>query len=250
LSLLPYPESRRPRRRSLDRDKVVQAALAVLDEVGLDQLTMRRLAERLGVKAASLYRHVRDKEELLVLLADAISGEIQTPRATLPWQRRLAELARGYRRRLLAHRDAARLLAETSPVGPRRLRHIETVLSCLRSAGLRRRDAARVAHHLNNFVTEFAADEARYAAAAAAMGGTRGTLLASARAHFRALPRDEFPTIVELADELVCDDADGLFELGLRVWLRAVAELAEAPGSRRARRASARGHRAGNPRSR
>jgi hypothetical protein len=113
-------------------------------------------------------------------------------------------------------------------VGPQRLRHIETVLRILRSAGLRRRDAARVAHHLNNFVTEFSADEARYAAAAASMGVTRRRMLADARRHFEALPRDEFPSIVDLADELVRDDPDGLFEFGLQAWLRAVEELARA----------------------
>jgi hypothetical protein len=96
----------------------------------------------------------------------------------------------------------------------------------VRGAGLGRRDAARVAHHLNNFVTEFAADEARYAAAAAAMGATRREMLAEAGRHFRTLPRDEFPAIVELADELVRDDPDGLFEFGLKVWLRAVGRLA------------------------
>src|SRR5437764_10081553 len=67
---------------AIDLDQIVKAALQLLDEVGLDGLTMRRLAERLGIRAASLYRHVRDKDELLVLLADEISGEI--PVAEIP----------------------------------------------------------------------------------------------------------------------------------------------------------------------
>src|SRR5919197_3575765 len=67
------PPQRRP---SVTREQVVREALALLDEVGFDGLTMRRLAERLGVQAASLYNHVRDKHELLALLADAICGEV------------------------------------------------------------------------------------------------------------------------------------------------------------------------------
>src|SRR5262245_34029368 len=69
MSLVPFRTSDpRRKRRTLDQAQVVRAALALLDEVGLDELTMRRLAERLGVKAAALYRHVRGKDELLALL--------------------------------------------------------------------------------------------------------------------------------------------------------------------------------------
>ncbi|BDG05166.1 TetR/AcrR family transcriptional regulator C-terminal domain-containing protein [Anaeromyxobacter oryzae] len=227
MSFVPYRDTRPARRQPLDRAQIVQAALGLLDEVGLDELTMRRLGERLGVKAASLYRHVRDKDELLILLADEISGRIPAPSAEGPWKARLTEMAHNYRRGLASHRDAARLLAITAPFGPRRLRHIETMLGILRSAGLSGRDAARIAHHLNNFVTEFAADEGRYATAAAAVGSRR-KLFAEARKHFRALPPEEFPVLVQLADHLVEDDPDAQFELGVDVWIRGIEWLASA----------------------
>lgn len=227
LPFVPYREPRRkPKRKPLDRAQVVRAALALLDEEGLDALTMRRLAERLGIKAASLYKHVRDKDELLVLLADEIAGEIPTPAATGPWKERLAEAARNYRRGLLAHRDGARLAANTAPFGPRRLRHIETVLGILRSSGLSDREAARASHHFNNFVTEFAADEARHASAAAALGMTPKRMLAMARSRFRSLSADDYPLLVRLADHLVEDEAEGPFEFGLQLWLDALAALA------------------------
>jgi TetR/AcrR family tetracycline transcriptional repressor len=204
---------------------VARAALALLDEVGLDELTMRRLAERLGVKAASLYRHVRDKDDLLVLLADEISGGIAAPSPAGSWRARLVAMARSYRRGLLSHRDAARVLASTAPFGPRRLRLIEATLRILREGGLSKADAARAAYHLNNFVTEFAADEGRYAAAAEAQGASRRQMFAQVREHFRSLPADEFPVLIDLAHHLAEDDPDGLFEFGLRVWLRGVAQL-------------------------
>src|SRR5438309_883254 len=154
VSLVPYRDTRRPKERPpLDQAQVVRAALALLDEVGLDELTMRRLADRLGVKAASLYRHVRNKEELLALLGDEISADIPLVRPGGPWRQQLVEIANNVRRGLLAHRDAARVLASTAPVGPRRLRHIESLLRILRQAGLSPRDAARAAYHCNNFVT-------------------------------------------------------------------------------------------------
>jgi hypothetical protein len=75
------------------------------------------------------------------------------------------------------------------------------------------------------FVTEFAADEARFAAAAEAVGSRR-KLFAEARRHFRGLPAAEFPTLVELADELADDDADGLFQFGVDAWLGTIERLA------------------------
>src|SRR5262247_3855400 len=82
VSRVPFRKHVRHRKRQvLDQAQVVNAALALLDEVGLDELTMRRVAERLNVKAASLYRHVHNKEELLALLGDEISAEIPLPRA-------------------------------------------------------------------------------------------------------------------------------------------------------------------------
>ena len=229
MSIVPFRKrERRAKRRVLDQAQVVSAAVALLDEVGLDELTMRRLAAQLGVKAASLYRHVRNKEELLELLGDQISGEIPLPRSAGSWRDQLSEMAWNVRRGLLAHRDAARVLASTPPAGPRRLRHIEAVLRTLRAAGLSERDSARAAYHLNNFVTEFAADEARFAAyAAAAPGSSRRKMFAEARRQFKTLPKDDYPTIVALADALTEDAQDDLFQFGIDMCLRGIESLAK-----------------------
>ena len=215
----------RRKRQVLDQAQVVNAALALLDEVGLDELTMRRVAERLNVKAASLYRHVHNKEELLALLGDEISAEIPLPRADGNWRDQLTEAAWNARRGLLAHRDAARVLASTPPAGPRRLRHIEAVLGILRAAGLKDRDAARAAYHLNNLVTEFAADEGRFAAYTAAAGSSRGEVLREMRRQFKSLPKDEYPSIVALANHLAEDAGDALFQFGLDMCLRGIEAL-------------------------
>ena len=223
MSIVPFRKTeRRRKRRPLDQAQVVGAALTLLDEVGLDELTMRRLAEQLGVKAASLYRHVHNKTELLALLGDEISGQIAAPPTSGSWREQLAEMAWNVRRGLLAHRDAARVLASSPPVGPRRLKHIEAVLRVLRAAGLRDRDTARAAYHLNNFVTEFAADEARFAAYASTPGSNRRRLFAEARKHFASLPRNEYPTIVALAEHLTEDAQDELFQFGIDMCLRGI----------------------------
>jgi TetR/AcrR family transcriptional regulator, tetracycline repressor protein len=207
----------------------VRTALDLLDEVGLDELTMRRLAERLGVKAASLYRHVRDKDELLVLLADEIARQIPLVTPSGTWQEQLVAMAHNARRGLRRHRDGARLLAGTAPAGPHRLRLIESLLRVLRLSGLSDRDAAYAAHHLNNFVTEFVADEGRFEAAATAMGLSRRRMLAAARKQFQALPEAEYPTLVALSGPLTEDDPDGLFQAGVEILLLGLEARARAP---------------------
>lgn len=228
MTLVPFRKAERRRKRQpLDQAQIVRAAIALLDEVGLDDLTMRRLADRLGVKAAALYRHVHNKDELLALLGDQISGEIPFASAAGSWQAQLTEMAWNVRRGLLAHRDAARVLANTPPVGPRRLKHVEQVLRALRAAGLKDNDAAHAAYHLNNFITEFAADEARFAAYATSPGSSRRKILAEARKQFKSLPVEEYPTIVALADHLTEDNQDDLFQFGIDMFVRGLKSLAK-----------------------
>ena len=210
----------------------MSAALTLLDEVGMDGLTMRRLAGKLGVKAASLYRHVRDKGELLMLVGDEISGQIPAVPDSGDWRSQLRQMAWNGRRGLLAHRDAARVLAATPPFGPRRLRHIESLLRILRAAGLSGPDAVRASYHCNNFVTEFVADEARVTAMVPASRGKRKAAFDEVRKHFKALPSDQYPTLVELADDMSEDDPDGLFRFGLEIWLRGLETLAKGRAGR------------------
>lgn len=206
------------RRRPLDRDRIVAAGLELLDELGLEALTMRALADRLSVRAASLYRYVRNKDELLVLMADAVAGAPK-PEPDLPWREQLVASARSQRRGMLSHPDFARLLAITSPAGPNRLGHIETRLKTLREAGFSDRDAAWGAYHLNNLVTEFVADEIRVLGSAKAAGTTLERFLADARTQLAALPADEFPHLRAASEHVAPGDLDALFGYGVDVWL-------------------------------
>ena len=79
------------------RERLVRAALDLLGEAGLEGLTMRTLAERLGMRAASLYWHIRNKDQLLGLLAEAIVAEVPEPAPDLPWRAQLEAFATDYR---------------------------------------------------------------------------------------------------------------------------------------------------------
>jgi AcrR family transcriptional regulator len=86
----------------LDREQVVSAALALADEAGLDAVSLRRVADRLGVTPMALYRHVASKDDLLDAMADRLYGELDLPAPGDPWWDTLAGLARSTRETLLA----------------------------------------------------------------------------------------------------------------------------------------------------
>jgi AcrR family transcriptional regulator len=90
----------------LNRDAVVEAALVMLDEVGVDGLSMRALADRLGVKAASLYWHLRDKEQLLELVAEAVLDRVRVPISPAAWRPQLAAACDELAQSLREHRAA------------------------------------------------------------------------------------------------------------------------------------------------
>lgn len=99
---------------ALNRNQIIVAAIELLDEGGLDRLTLRRLAHRLGVQAPTLYWHIRNKAELVNMLVEAILNEQLTqlpPADGQGWQAWLIDLAQRLRRAMLAHPDGARLVS-------------------------------------------------------------------------------------------------------------------------------------------
>ncbi len=130
----------------LQRETVVRAALNVLDEVGLDGLTVRRLATYLDIQNPTLYWHFTNKQELLncmaeLIIADAFA-ELQPLGPGQDWAAWLAEFARLLRRMSLTHRDGARILAEADLSPSNFFVGIELALDVLQHAGLEGRKAA------------------------------------------------------------------------------------------------------------
>ena len=106
-------------RTPLTRQAIVEAALRVLDREGMDALSMRKVGEELGTGAASLYWHVRNKEELLQLVFEAVIEETRLPTPDpANWQEQLREFARASRTTLGGHRDVARISLGRIPAGP------------------------------------------------------------------------------------------------------------------------------------
>jgi AcrR family transcriptional regulator len=128
------------KRRSpgLTRERVLEAAVSLVDREGLDALTMRRLAEVLGVEAMSLYRHVASKSDLLDGVHEMILGELVVPELKGPWRSVLRELARAFRRVLEAHPNAVLIFATRPAITPASVELVERVVAVLDRAGFGR----------------------------------------------------------------------------------------------------------------
>lgn len=119
----------------LSRDRILTTAVAMADEHGVDELSMRKLAKELGYEVMSLYNHVANKDDLLDGMADAVAGEIALPAEDLPWKRAVRETAVSWHEALMRHRWAAAMLSHRWP-GPNRWRHMDNLLRLLGSADL------------------------------------------------------------------------------------------------------------------
>ncbi|MCW5696165.1 MAG: TetR/AcrR family transcriptional regulator C-terminal domain-containing protein [Bauldia sp.] len=220
MSFVPFAERERPPKRpAIDRDRVVAAALALLGEVGLDGLTMRLLASRLGVKASSLYRHVEHKDELLILIADAIAAMAADVPTDMPWRERVIAQLREYHASLRRIRDAARVLAETPPAGRNRLKKIDALFGAVLASGCSPKAAADACYHLNNLVVSYAADQERAAAWTERAGISEADLAERKRAFTRMLSVDEFPNLAVMAEFAGSNDPDAVFWFGIDLLL-------------------------------
>jgi TetR/AcrR family tetracycline transcriptional repressor len=152
-------------RAGLTRDIVVRAALDLLDEIGLDKLSTRRLADRLGVRSPALYWHVKDKPQLLDLMAQELLRPDTTARSAPGDDVReaWAASARQRRRLLLSRRDGARLVSGTRP-GPDVARAAEAGIAELVRAGLTPATALHTLIAISHFVTGFVIEEQAAAA--------------------------------------------------------------------------------------
>lgn len=151
-------EERRP---SLDRATVVQTALELLKNVGLDGLTTRRLADELGVKSPALYWHFRSKQELLDAMADALirAAGMGPPRSGETWQQWLARRVRAYRTSLLAYPDSARIVARAQQLSPAAIRAFNEELEAMVALGFDAVQALRTITALTNYVNGFILQE-------------------------------------------------------------------------------------------
>lgn len=212
----------------LTGQSITAAAAAILERDGYDALTMRSVATELGVKAASLYWHVKDKEQLEDLLFSALLAEVELEVAGSDWRVDIRGIAQQMKRHLLRKRDMQRIAAGRFVLGPPLLRHMETILRVLRGGGLSDGDAAFAIYALLNYVNGFVLFQMGPLSAAQAKGAKRSAIFAELRRELAALPPVSYPNCVALADVMTSDDPDARFEFGLDLLIEGFERRAEA----------------------
>jgi AcrR family transcriptional regulator len=151
------PEADRPRREPVTRERVIEAALAVMDAEGLDAVTMRRIGRELGVEAMSLYNHVRDKDDILEGLTENVMNTFEFPAPTGDWKTDARAMCEEWRRLLKRHPGVMQLLAERhKPLeGLSTYRAMDSALGVLRRAGLPERETAQAFNTIGSYIFGF-----------------------------------------------------------------------------------------------
>jgi TetR/AcrR family tetracycline transcriptional repressor len=207
---------------ALVREEVLTGALALLDEVGLDDFSMRRLAQALGVQAGAIYWHFSDKQALEDAMVESMFAGTLDPPLRGSWEARVAELSRRMAAAMVRRRDGARLALRALHPGPNGLALSEALLATLREGARSQRaaywSAAVVGYYVIGYVTDLQATEAAKA---------RG-LAAVVRKVTKKLDRKKYPTIAKMSGRALAElatgrDANARFEFGLDVILKGLA---------------------------
>jgi TetR/AcrR family transcriptional regulator, tetracycline repressor protein len=216
-------------RPQLSRERVVQAALQLIEAGGGKGLSMRRVADGLGVSASSLYGYVASKEELVQLVLDRIFDEVKPPPGDLGWQEGLRQYAREILQTYRRHPGVAALTLGRVPLSTAMFASVETSLEVFRAIGMPDEVAAYVGDLAGLYIGAFAYEQD------IAAGGQPDP--AQIAAWLGSLPAGRFPNIVAMArsGKLTAGSADDRFEWGLDVIIRGLGTYLEDPPTREAR---------------
>jgi AcrR family transcriptional regulator len=216
----------RPR---LSRDTIIETAIRIGSD-NLEALSIRRLADELGVTPMALYRHVEDRDDIVVWVVDALLADLGLPKAPeSDWKAWLAESARTFRR-LLVGRPGVLAVYLAKPVTvPAALRRMERSLDVLARAGFTPEAAAQAYASVHTYTIGFAALEvSRARTRERARSST-----ASWRRYYAGLPEGEFPRVVSAATDLARFARLEQFERGLDQLIAGIAATGPRRGARR-----------------
>lgn len=213
------------KRSSLNRAKVLAAAIDLADTIGIEALTIRKLADRLDVGAMTIYHHVPSKEEIIDGMVEIVFAEIERPPADVDWKTAIRQRCVSARQVLNRHPWAAPLMESRMSPGPANLGHHDAVIGSLRKGGLSLQMTAHAYAILDSFVYGFAFEEATLPAS----GGEGFAEVAEQIAeHF---PAEEFPHLAELTFEHVLQpgyEFGDSFEFGLDLIIDGLDRAAKA----------------------
>lgn len=226
-----------PIKERLTRDRIVEAALVIMDAEGLDAVSMRRVAREVGVEAMSLYHHVRDKEDLLDGVCARVMRDFRFPPEDRPWVEVAREGAREWRRVLRQHPNVIALWADRQrPMTDLdALMPMEFALRVISRSGMDAREGVRVFNVIGGFIMGVVMMEVGAMFSAGTAPKMKAPDLTAVHAKMpddgaRFLSLDRLPCLVEALPHLAECDPDEQFEYGLDLLLAGIEARAIGPG--------------------
>lgn len=207
-------------RTPLTRKRVLRAAIRLADKGGIESLSMRKLAQALGVEAMSLYNHVENKEDVLSGIVDIVAGEIEVPTIGADWKEAIRRRAISAHEMLLRHPWASLLIVARINVGPAMLRYVDATLGCLREAGFSYEMADHAWNAIDSHVYGFTLQRLNFVIEPSEYADT-------AEEYLPLIPADEFPYLNGLSQLVIGGTYDGVhdFEFGLELILDGLERL-------------------------
>jgi AcrR family transcriptional regulator len=204
----------------LSRERVLDAAICLADEGGLESVSMRKLAQSLGVQAMSLYNHVANKDDLLDGMVDQVVSEIEVPDLSLDWKTAMWRRATSAHGVLLRHPWAALALMSRVNVGPAMLRYVDATLGCLREAGFSYEMADHAWNAIDGHIYGFTLQELNFPFETPEYAEAAENFLAS-------IPPEKYPYLNQLSCHIIEGRYDGLhdFAFGLELILNGLERL-------------------------
>ena len=200
----------------------MRAAVALADEEGIESLSMRKLGQKLGVEAMSLYNHVANKDDLHAGIVELVLGEVEDPPAGDDWKEAIRRTAVSSHDAFVRHRWACGLMMRGTTASPIRMRWMEAVLRTFRQAGFSADLTHHAYHALDSHITGFTLWQVSMPFE------TKDELVDMAEGFLREIPADEYPHVVEHAEQHIAPsspDGKSEFEFGLDLVLDGLERL-------------------------
>jgi AcrR family transcriptional regulator len=213
--------NRRTARAPLSRERVLRAAIEIADKDGIDAVTMRRVGEKLGVEAMSLYHHVGSKDETLEGIVDLLISEIPAPPVDADWKAAIRGRALAAREHLRRHPWVFHLITTTPGLSPAMLRHYDATIADMLRGGLSHQLTHTAMHIVGTRTLGFTED--------LFLGSDRGPEIV--KAAFAEIKSGKYPAIAESISDIRHDD-DVEFVFGLDLILDGLERAMHGPQPR------------------
>jgi TetR/AcrR family tetracycline transcriptional repressor len=204
-----------PPREPITPERLADAALRIVDEGGLDALTVRSLAQELGVGTMTIYWYVQNKEEILDLVSDRLLADVVLPPLDSDWRVTARDMAAAVRRAMVAHARALPVMVGRGSFGPNGLRMIDHAIAVFRKAGFSDQESADGYFAFSNYITGFSLMQTANVSVPGKTEMDRRAYFAMVGQYVMSLPPDQYPNLHATAARILTASIDERFDFGL-----------------------------------